>query len=267
MSRLKKELCLIAWFSFAGIGISPAFAGSYVFSTITHPGETSSSARSVNDWGAVVGSYSTSVAGPAKNFAWFEGKSKLLPPSITLSTSLNNQGVIAGTIGTFPDTASVLLHAFTGKFVQIPITSGYRSTPVAINDASTVVGITSNSDLSVSIGFASNGASTSYLTPPGGVDNSSALNISDSGVVYGTYFDSSSNIHEYYFANGVYTDFSPLGNVEVVNSAGAYAGAYHKLVSGQMFFMDIPSNKARRNPIFILGATTPPSSRSPQGGR
>jgi hypothetical protein len=231
----KKQITLIAAFSLAGIGLRPAIAGNYIFSTITHPGETDSAARSVNDWGAVVGSFSTST-GPAKNFAWHDGKSTLLPQSITLTTSLNNRNVIAGTIGSSTDTASVLLHVFTGKFARIPMKSGYKSFPVAINDLSTVVGLASTANLSIQTGFASNGGTTSYLTPPGDVDDSSALLMSDTGVVYGTYFDSSSNIHEYYYANGVYTDFSPPGPVKAVDSAGAFAGNYRKAVSGQLVF-------------------------------
>jgi hypothetical protein len=236
MRRSKTEFCLIAILSLAGISIRPAFAGSYIFSTITHSGETDSYASSVNDWGAVVGSFYTADAKSPKNFAWFEGKSTLLPQSVTLSTSLNNRNLIGGTIGSSTDTATVLLNAFTGKIVRIPMKSGYKSFPVAINDASNVVGIASTSNLSVQTGFASNGKTTSYLTPPGDVDDSAALLISDSGVVYGTYFDKSANIHEYYFANGVYTDFFPPGPVKAVDSAGAFAGTSPKAESGQLVY-------------------------------
>jgi len=236
MRRSKTERTLIAVLSLAAISSRPALAGSYVFSTITHPGETSSAARSVNDWGAVVGSFSTSGGGSAENFAWYEGKSTLLPQSITLTTSLNNRNVIGGTIGSSTDTASVLLHVFTGDYTQIPMMSGYKSYPTAINDLSTVIGGASTSNLSIQTGFVSNGGSTSYLTPPGDVNDSAANLISDTGVVYGTYFDKSSNIHEYYVANGTYTDFTPPGPVEAVDSAGAIAGNYPTSVSGKLVF-------------------------------
>jgi hypothetical protein len=253
MRRSKNELTLVAVLSLAGIGVNPAFAGSYIFSTITHPGETDSSARSVNDWGAVVGSFSTST-GPAKNFAWYEGKSTLLPQSITLSTSLNNRNVIAGTIGSSTDTATVLLHVFTGKFTEIPMISGYKSFPVAINDLSTVVGLASTANLSIQTGFVSNGGTTSYLTPPGDVNDSAANRISDTGVVYGTYFDKSSNVHEYYFVNGAYTDFFPPGPVEAVDSAGAIAGNYPKLVSGQLVFYGYKEQQGKTTSYLYPGS-------------
>jgi hypothetical protein len=236
MPRSKKEICLIAGLSLAGISISPAFAGSYIFSTITHPDETYSYASSVNDWGTVVGSYNTSASRVRRNFAWFEGKSTPLPKTITPVTSINNQNVIAGTIGSSPDTTTVLLHAFTGKFARIPIESGYHSYPTAIDDSSNVVGFASNPPVSVgfvSMGFVSNGVATSYLTPPGDYKDSTASFISDSGVVYGAYAGKLRNTHEFYFQNGTYTDFFPPGDITAVVSAGAFAGSYAKSVSGK----------------------------------
>jgi hypothetical protein len=228
MRRSKTERTLIAVLSLAAISSRPALAGSYVFSTITHPGETSSAATSVNDWGAVVGSYYTADARPAKKFAWFEGKSTPLPQSITLWTSLNNRNEIAGTNGSSTDTSTVLLNVFTGHVKRIPMMTGYNSFPLAINDLSNVVGIASTSNLSISTGFVSNGRTTSYLMPPGDVNDSGADFISDTGVIYGGYADKSGNAHQYYFANGIYTDFYPPGSILAVDSAGAIVGRYPK---------------------------------------
>lgn len=222
------ELTLIAVLSLAVTGIRPAFAGNYIFSTITHPGETDSYASSVNDRGAVVGSYYIADSRPAKEFAWFEGKSTPLPQSITLMTSLNNRNEIAGTIGSSTETTTVLLNAFTGHVERIPMMPGYNSFPLAINDLSTVVGIASTSNLSISTGFASNGRTTSYLTPPGDFNDSSAFLISDTGAIYGFYADKSGNGYEYYFSNGIYTDFTPPGSILAVDSAGAIVGRYPK---------------------------------------
>jgi len=226
MRRSKQQLTLIAMLSLAGISSRPAFAGSYVFTTITHPGETSSTATTVNDWGAVVGSYYTADARPAKQFAWYEGKSTPLPQSITLWTSLNNRNEIAGTTGSSTDTSTVLLNAFTGHVERIPMMTGYHSIPLGINDLSNVVGFASTSDLSISTAFVSNGRTTSYLTPPGDFNDSVASFISDTGVIYGSYADKSGNDHPYYFANGIYTDYYPPGSILAVDSAGALVGRY-----------------------------------------
>ena len=214
---------------------APALAGSYVYATITHPGETGSQTITVNNRGVAVGLFSVAGSTTTQYFAWSNGASSALPGDITFTRSLNDHNVIAGYIGT-TNSVTVLLHVFSKKRSTIPMKAGYYSFPTGIDDASTVIGLASTPDQSVQVGFASQGKTTTYLQPPGGENNSIATLISPSGTVYGTYIDKAANIFFYSFANGIYSNFTVPGTLEAVSNEGYLAGRYPKTVNGDTIF-------------------------------
>jgi hypothetical protein len=185
-----------------------AVAGTYTYTTLDPPGQTSSRAYGINDKDQAVG---TSNAG---TFVWSKGVFTMVPTiggSTTTPQAINAKGILAGvyTPSGASNNAEFTFKAATGKLTTPKLSAKDNFVVQGINVAGTVVGYTARSKTAPS--FLINGRKVTWLTAPGTYSYAEARAINDAGTVAGDYHGTDHHFHGYIEQGGAYTSFDAPG--------------------------------------------------------
>lgn len=225
--RISNSLCKLALFC-SFLGLSAAASAQCKFTTLNIPGETGSTALGVNDQGAIVGAFSSGTTG-GRGFLLFQGKFTHFNFPGAFSTEaedINNHGQIVGDYvdGQFAKTGQFGFVVHNGVFQSISYPKAPGATrALGINNLGTIVG-SGGSD-----GFVlSNGKFTTVRFP--GSSRTVAAGINDSGVIVGSYADTTGFSLGFMLKNGKYTaiNFPGASNTGIlrIDNEGDIVGSY-----------------------------------------
>jgi hypothetical protein len=209
------------------------------------PGASSTTARLLNNAGAVIGSYQD-AAGISYSFVYQDGRYQDITVPGAAFTSVLQSSSSGKLLGTYFDSSG--LHPFiddkgTDIVLSVP---GATSTYVAntygsftsgpsINDSDQVIGTYTDSAGSHAFLY-SNGNYTTLAVP--GSQSTTLSEINNGGQVLGTYTDPSGT-HSFVYTNGMYTEtaFPGAGSTtaSAINDAGQVAGSYSDAAGSHVF--------------------------------
>jgi hypothetical protein len=194
--------------SFALLGPASAVAGTYTYTTLDPPGQTSSRAYGINDKDEVTG---TSSAG---TFVWSKGVFTTVPTiggSTTTPQAINAKGLLTGVYtpsGAY-NNAEFTFKVANGKLTTPKLPANDNFVVQGINIAGTVVGYTARTKSAPS--FLINGRTVTWLTAPETYSFAEARAINDAGTVAGDYHGTDHHYHGYIEQGGTYTSFDAPG--------------------------------------------------------
>jgi hypothetical protein len=228
--RIRAATATCALFGMA----APAWAGTFVVTTLDQPGFSQNIATAINDTDTVTGySYNQNGASSAtRSFVWRNGilTNKIKGEMQTISAASVAAGYYEPSAPFIGETYNVAkaklttLKAFDKKWFVVD--------PNGINTAGVLVGIAGTNGMGQH-GFILDGKKATILDSPDAPPASSgAQAINDSGLVAGFWHSADGNnyVHSFLYQNGTYTSADVAGSIETgilfLDNAGDYAGRY-----------------------------------------
>lgn len=193
--------------------------GAARFRTVDVPGATATVVDGVNDFGVLVGTYSTSAT---NDFGFIEAREhriKLNFPGtsgVTSAEGINDRGT---TVGFYTDAAGTYhgwVRSANGKFYRLDDPSaasgsGLGTLPFGINDAGLIVGYFVGKDNAAHAFIYRPKSGFTTVDAPGADHFTSFVSINDAGVISGTYVDAQGVYHGFAYSHGTFFDFEAPG--------------------------------------------------------
>jgi chitinase len=215
-------------FLFVLFGLCAGASAQCKYTTLHIPGALNSAANGINDQGAIVGVFNTSLT-EARAFLLFQGKFTQFnfPGAVnTVASDINNHGQIVGAYVTlFTGAHGFVVHNSVFHSIDAPQPPGDTQTQaLGINNFGVIVGNAGAFD-----GFRlSSGHFTTVRFP--GSSRTSASSINDSGAIVGFYRDAAGANHGFMLKNGHYTAINFPGADDSfashINNEGDIVGFY-----------------------------------------
>jgi probable HAF family extracellular repeat protein len=216
-------LCLV-------LSLAARVQAGYIYTTLTPPDSSDSSAFGINDQGNVVGSYKNPTGTSQYGFVLSNGVytpiSYLPPPFFgTIVTGVNNAGSMVGYYNHLITGSTGGFELSGGTFTPLDVPGSMSTVATGINSLGQVVGIYENSV--GQYGFLWNGSTYTAIAVP---NVASVGGINDKGDIVGSYIASDGANHGFLLSGGTYTTISFPGSGSTtatgINQLGQIVGSY-----------------------------------------